>query len=63
MPTCLETMKQLVCKAGFSKEVADVVTACLYQGKWSRFLHWCHERNGASCKATAQQLEEFFMYL
>ena len=36
-----------MCKTGFSKEVAEVMTsdlrrciACLCQGKWSRFLHW-----------------------
>ena len=36
--------------------------ACLYQGKWSRFFHLCHCRNIAPCKATLQQLAEFFLY-
>ena len=42
------------------KEVVVVIatnlrrsTACLYQGKWSRFLHWCCGRNIAPCKATS----------
>ena len=59
-----------MCKAGFSNEVTEVAstdlrksTACLYQGKCSRFLHWCHGRNIAPCKATIQQLAEFFLYL
>ena len=58
------------CKADFSKETAEVVTTdlrestvCLYQGKWSKFLHWCHRRNIAPCKATVQQVAEFFLYL
>ena len=37
--------------------------ACLYQRKWSRFLHWCHGRNSVPCKATFQQLAEFYFYL
>ena len=47
----LKTNKQLAGKARFCKEVAVVAfsdlrksMACLYQGKWSRFLHWCWER-------------------
>ena len=57
-PSCLETVERLGHKAGFSKKVAEVVatglrksTACLYQGKWSKILHWCCRRNVALCKA------------
>ena len=48
----LEVVKQLMRKAGFLKEIAEVValnlrksTACLYHEKWFRFHHWCHGRN------------------
>ena len=44
VPTHLETIKQLVCKAGFHKKVAEVIAmelrrsaACVYQGKRPRF--------------------------
>ena len=57
--SCLEVVKQLLCKFGFMKEVAEVVsldprksTACLYQKKWTRFLHWCCGKNITPCKAT-----------
>ena len=26
--------------------------ASFYQGRWFRFLHWCHGRNSSQCKAT-----------
>ena len=62
--------KQLVYKAGFSEEVEEIVatdlrrsTACLYQGKSSRFLHWYHWQNIAPCKGTVLQIAEFFLYL
>ena len=38
-------------------------TACLYQGKWSRFLHWCHWRNISPCKGTVLQIVKLFLYL
>ena len=66
---CMEVVKRVICKAYFSKEVAEVVipdlrksTACLYQGKWSRFLHWCCGRNNFLCKATVSQIV-VFLYL
>ena len=49
---CVEVVKLLVCMANFSKKAAEVVTldfrratACLCQGKWSKFLHWYREKN------------------
>ena len=65
----LETVKWLIRKVGFSEEVAEVTSslrksaACIYQEKWTLFIHWCRGRNIASCKATLQQLAEFFQYL
>ena len=66
----LETIKWLIWKTRFSKEVTEVTLtylsksmACLCQGKWSRFLHWCHGRNIALCKTTLQQLADLFLYL
>ena len=66
----METVRQLVRKAGFSKEVADVISndvrrsvTCLYLGKWSRFLYWCHEWNIDLCKATITQIADFLVYL
>ena len=57
-------------QAKFSKEVLEVAspdlrkfTAYLYQGKWSRFFHWCHGRNITPYKTTLKQLAEFFVYL
>ena len=48
-PSCVDTIQQLVHKAGFSRAVAKVTTAdlwkstaTLYQSKWSRFLDWDH---------------------
>ena len=68
--TCMETMMQLVCKAGYSKEVTGIIatdlrrsTACLYQVKWSGFHHGCPGSNVTLCKATVQQIAEFFLYL
>ena len=64
----VETIKQLVHIAGFSKEIAEVVmsnlrsAACLYWGKWSRLLHWYHGQNIALCKATVLPIG-FFLYL
>ena len=56
----VEVIKWLVSKVGFSKVLAEVLspdlrrpTACLYQGKWSRYLHWCHGGNIAPCKTTS----------
>ena len=66
--SCVEVVKQHVCKSGFSKEVAKVVTldlgrstACnyFYQGKWFRFLRWCHGGNISPCKTTVPQIVEF----
>ena len=64
---CMEDVRWLVCKAGFLKEVAEVIssewrrcTGCLYQRKWSRFLHWHHGRNISPCRVT---FPEFFLYL
>ena len=63
----METVKQLILKADFSKEVADAAFSdfgrsmtYLYQGNWFRFLHWGHGRNIAPGKATFQQLAKFF---
>ena len=49
---CMEVSKRLVCKAGFSNKVVEVIfsdlrrsTACLYLGNWSRFLHCRCGRN------------------
>ena len=70
MTSRVEVVKPLVCKAGFSREVAEVVVlnlgrsaARLYQGKWSRFLHLCRGRNISPCKANILQIAEFFVYL
>ena len=41
-------------------------TACVYQEKWSRLLHWSREWNIASCKpckATVSQIAKFFLHL
>ena len=38
-------------------------TSCLYQGKCSKFHHWCCGKNIVSCKTTVQQITEFFQYL
>ena len=69
-PSRMEVIQHLVRKASFSRRVAKVVakdfrgsTAALYQHKWSRFLHWCCGQNISPCKATAQQIVEFFPYL
>ena len=68
--SCIETLKCLVQKAGFSREIVEVFaldlrasTAAIYQRKWSRFLHWCHRQNLSPCKVTVQQIAEFFLYL
>ena len=62
LPSLLKVIKWFMCKGGFSKKVAEVVTldlrrstGCLYQGKCSRFLHWCHGRNRSPYKAAAPQ--------
>ena len=58
--SCLETNMRHP-TAGFSTEIAEIVAAdhrkpmaCLYQGKWLIFLHWCHVRTIAPHKATVQ---------
>ena len=63
----MEVVKQVVHKTGFLKEVAEGITlnfwrsiACLYQEKWSRFLHWCHGRNISPGMANVLQIAEFF---
>ena len=45
--SCVEIIKLLIHKAGFSREVAKVIpldlrgsTAAFYWRKWSRFLHY-----------------------
>ena len=38
-------------------------TACFHKRKWSKFFQWCRGRNIAPCKATVQQIAEFFLYL
>ena len=70
MTSCVEVVQQLIRWAGFSKEVAETIasdlrrfSACLYQGKWSRFIHWCLERNIFPCKATVLQVAKIFLYL
>ena len=66
----MEVIKHLVRKVGFSGKVVEVVaadlrgsTAAIYQGKWSRFLYWCHGQNLSPCKATVHQVVEFFLNL
>ena len=71
--THLETIKRLIQKADFSKEVADSALshlnrsmAYLYQGKWSRFFHWCRGRNIAPAvtrilSLSAKRAEAFFL--
>ena len=66
----MEVIKHLVRKVGFSGKVVEVVaadlrgsTAAIYQGKWSRFLYWCHGLNLSPCKATVHQVVEFFLNL
>ena len=57
----VEVIMCLAFKTGFSREVEVVAfdlrgfTATHCQGKWSRFLHWCHGLNISSCKATILQ--------
>ena len=62
----VEVTKHLVRKAGFSREVVEVVAldlsgsaAALYQGVWFRFFHWCGGRSISPWKATVQQTAEF----
>ena len=38
-------------------------TTALYQSKWFRFFHWCRRRDITLCKASVQQVTEFFLYL
>ena len=46
-------------------EVADVTKdlrrckACLYQGKWARFFHWCCGNSIGPCKDTVRQMAKF----
>ena len=70
VPSCMEAIKQLVCKAGFCEEVVKVFvtkvrksTTHSCQGKWSRFLHWCCGRNIGPCKATVHQVGQFFLHV
>ena len=67
---CVEVVKQLVRKAGFSREVVEVFTsglrvskAAFCRGKWSRFLHWCCGWKISPCKVTIPQITKFFLYL
>ena len=55
---CMETIKHLIRKARFAKEVAELASsdirkpmAYVLQGKQSGFLHWCHGRNIAIFKS------------
>ena len=57
-------------RLGFLRGVTEVgmkdlmsSTAALYEGKWSRFPHWCCGQNLSPCKATVQQIAKFFLYL
>ena len=68
--SCLNVIQWLIQKAGFSRQVADAAsphlersTACLNQGKWSRFLHKCCGRNFAPRRVNFQWLTELFLYL
>ena len=36
-------------------------TAYLYQGKWSRFVHWCQGSNISPCKATSTYSKVFLV--
>ena len=57
-------------KVQFCDGVAEYVTtdvristACLYQGGWYKFLHWCCGRNYVPFETTVQQIPLFFLYL
>ena len=69
-PSHLEVIPRLIRKAGFLRAVMIVIasdlrgsTAALYQGKWSRFLHWCRGWNLTPCKASVQHVAEFLTFL
>ena len=70
LPSRAEVFQDIVKMTVFLRRVTEVVakdlrgsTANLYQGKWLRFLYWCFGWNISPCKATVQQIVDFFLYL
>ena len=44
-------------------DVCQKIAACLYQEKWVKFFHCFRGRNLFPCKATVQQIAQFYLCL
>ena len=69
-PTYVATICEHLQKKGFSRKVAERMSRpqkqssiAVYQSKWQVFCNWCNRRSLDPCKASIQQLADFFLHL
>ena len=66
----VQVVEQSLIASGFSQEAAASIarpqrpsTLATYNDKWSKFCHWCAQRNFDPVKISVDQLAEFLLFL